>query len=123
MAAPAAAGTVLEYEHGPLIPRDEPYLAPPEGPEAAVQGAQQPCGLPAGGPAGSRITFPGSKLVYQYYVGGGIQLQPLANFGMANGMATACMSPTRRHCDLPGLKQLIDDLVAVRSQRGGFTTW
>jgi hypothetical protein len=72
--------------------------------------------------AGARITFPGSAMVFQYYAGQGLEIQPLANFGMVNGKITHC----RRHpgtCDRKGIRQLLDDLVAIRSKRGGFTTW
>jgi hypothetical protein len=77
---------------------------------------------PSNNPAGARIVFEGSPVVYQYYPGQGIQLQPLANFGMANGMITGCRhDPTT--CDRAGLKQLLDEMVAIRSSRGGFVTW
>jgi hypothetical protein len=77
---------------------------------------------PSNNPAGARIVFPGSPIVYQYYPGQGLQLQPLANFGMVNGMITGCRhDPTT--CDRAGIKQLLDDMIAVRSSRGGFVTW
>src|SRR4051794_8111960 len=72
--------------------------------------------------AGARITFKGSPMVFQYYAGQGLQIQPLANFGMVNGMITHC----RRHpgtCDRKGIRKLLDDMVAIRSKRSGFTTW
>src|SRR5438067_2234968 len=40
--------------------------------------------------AGARITFKGSPIVFQYYAGQGLQIQPLANFGLVNGMVTHC---------------------------------
>ena len=81
----------------------------------------EPCTAPPGR-SGSRITFPDSKLVFQYYPGSGLQIQPLGNFGMANGMITECRR-VPENCDRPGLKQLLDELVAIRSSRGGFITW
>ena len=72
--------------------------------------------------AGSRIVFDGSKVVYQYYPGQGLQLQPLANFGMANGLVTECRREPAE-CDRDGLRQLLKELIALRSKRGGFTTW
>src|SRR3954447_6586346 len=72
--------------------------------------------------AGARVTFKDSPMVFQYYAGQGLQIQPLANFGMVNGMITYC----RRHprtCDRKGIKKLLDDMVAIRSKRSGFTTW
>src|SRR3954468_21176083 len=72
--------------------------------------------------AGSRITFGKSKLVFQYYPGSGLQIQPLANFGLANGLVSHCRhEPT--DCDRPGLRKLLSELIAIRSSRGGFTTW
>jgi hypothetical protein len=85
--------------------------------------APDPCTRPpSNNPAGARIVFEGDPLVFQYYPGQGIQLQPLANFGLANGLITACRhDPTT--CDKATLKQLLDELVAIRSNRGGFVTW
>src|SRR3954462_503875 len=82
-----------------------------------------PChGPPSNSVAGARIVFKGSQLVFQYYPGQGLQIQPLANFGLANGLYTHC-----RHepddCDRAALKQLLDELVAIHSKRGSFTTW
>lgn len=76
----------------------------------------------AGGGAGARIVFKDSQLLFQYYPGQGIQLQPLGNFGKANGLYTLC-STHKTGCDEPALRQLLDELVAIRSGRGGFTTW
>jgi hypothetical protein len=82
-----------------------------------------PCsGAPSYSPAGSRIVFPGSSLVFQYYPGQGLQIQPLGNFGLANGMITHCRHEPAT-CDRPGIKRLLDEMVAVRSRRGSFTTW
>jgi hypothetical protein len=82
-----------------------------------------PCsGPPSNNPAGARIVFRGSPVVFQYYPGQGLQFQPLANFGMANGMMTHCKNDPST-CDRPGIKQLLDDLVAMRSRRGSFYTW
>ena len=85
--------------------------------------APDPCTRPpSNNPAGARIVFEGSPIVFQYYPGQGLQLQPLANFGEANGLVTACRhDPTT--CDRATLKQLLDEMVAIRSSRGGFVTW
>jgi D-glucuronyl C5-epimerase C-terminus len=77
---------------------------------------------PSNSPAGARIVFTGSPIVFQYYPGQGLQLQALANFGMANGMITACRHDPAT-CDRPGIKQLLDEMVAIRSSRGSFITW
>jgi hypothetical protein len=72
--------------------------------------------------AGARITFKGSPMVFQYYAGQGLQIQPLANFGMVNGKITHCRHDPAT-CDRKGIKQLLDDMVAIRSTRSNFTTW
>src|SRR3954471_16997501 len=36
-------------------------------------------------PAGARVSFPGSELIWQAVPGQGIQIHPLANFGKLNG--------------------------------------
>lgn len=83
---------------------------------------EEPCQRASTGRSGSRIEFAGSQVVYQYYPGNGLQIQPLANFGKANGIYTACRRKEAR-CDPAALKLLLDELVAIRSSRGGFTTW
>ena len=83
---------------------------------------EEPCRRASTGRAGSRIQFEGSEIVFQYYPGQGLQIQPLANFGKANGLYTACRRNEPR-CDQAALKVLLDELVAIRSSRGGFTTW
>src|SRR4051794_36936790 len=72
--------------------------------------------------AGSRITFKGSPLVFQYYPGAGLQIQPLGNWGMASALAGKCRREPA-NCDRGTLRKLVRDLVAIRSRRGGFTTW
>jgi hypothetical protein len=88
---------------------------------ARPDAVREPCSAPPGR-AGARIEFSGSRIVYQYYPGRGLQFQPLANFGKANGMYTACLHK-RPDCDRAALRQLLDELVAIRSKRGGYTTW
>ena len=82
----------------------------------------EPCSPAQTGRAGSRIEFAGSEIVFQYYPGNGLQVQPLANFGKANGIYTACRRNESR-CDPVALRKLLDELVAIRSSRGGATTW
>jgi D-glucuronyl C5-epimerase C-terminus len=83
---------------------------------------EEPCRPASTGRAGSRIQFYGSEIVYQYYPGNGLQIQPLANFGKANGIYTACRRQEAR-CDHDALRKLLDELVAIKSSRGGSTTW
>ena len=65
--------------------------------------------------SGQRIVFAGSELVFQHYSGYGLQIQPLANFGKANGLWRAGRENR--------LRTLLDELVAIASRRGRFTTW
>ena len=60
---------------------------------------------------GQRIEFDGSELVWQYYSGEGIQIQQLGNFGKANALWRS-RKRTR-------LRSLLDELVALGSDRGG----
>ena len=64
---------------------------------------------------GQRIVFSGSELIFQHYSGYGLQIQPLANFGKANGLW--------RSNRVNRLQTLLDELVAIASRRGRFTTW
>ncbi len=74
------------------------------------------------GPAGARITFRRSQLVYEYYPGQGLEIQPLGSAGKANGLWKPCAAH-RRSCHRRALRTLLDELVAIRSSRGGFPTW
>jgi D-glucuronyl C5-epimerase C-terminus len=72
-----------------------------------------------------RYVFDDSPIIFEYYPGFGLQLQPLANFGKANALANACKGVygPKVPCHLDQLKQMLDALVATASQRGGYTTW
>ena len=65
--------------------------------------------------SGQRVSFAGSRLIFQYYPGYGLQIQPLANFGKANGLWRAGRDRQ--------LRELLDELVAIASRRGRFRTW
>jgi len=65
--------------------------------------------------ANARVTFAPSELIFQYYPGHGLQLQPLANFGLANGFWYAKKKER--------LRKLVDELVPLRVDRGGFSVW
>jgi len=69
------------------------------------------------------IVFRGSRLIFEYYVGNGLQLQPLVNFKQANLMHGACVKDTGEPCDRRGLTRLLSELSKTASQRGGFKTW
>ena len=65
--------------------------------------------------SGQRVSFAGSRMVFQYYPGHGLQIQPLANWGKANALWRAGRAEQ--------LRELVEELVAIASRRGRFTTW
>jgi hypothetical protein len=70
----------------------------------------------AGPPAsGARVSLGGSRVIFQYFPGKGLQLHPLANFGKLNGYWLG-----KRNADL---RSLADDLVELGVERGGFLAW
>jgi hypothetical protein len=69
------------------------------------------------------IMFRGSRLIFEYYVGEGLQVQPLVNFKQANAMHGACVKDTGVACDRAGLEKLLAELIRTASTRGGFKTW
>jgi hypothetical protein len=115
---------------------------------------RKPC-TGAAGLGGARVTFAGDPVVFQWYPGQGLQIQPLANFGKANALWRACAeapatntrasqtptppptggtpvgtptptptpAPTATPCRPDELRALLDRMVALASERGGFTAW
>jgi len=69
------------------------------------------------------VKFRGSRLIFEYYSGQGLQLQPLVNFKQANLMHGACVKDTGEPCDRSGLRRLLRELVRTSARRGGFKTW
>ena len=69
------------------------------------------------------VMFRGSRLIFEYYAGEGLQLQPLVNFKQANLMHGACVKDTGELCDRAGLRQLLRELIRTSTRRGGFKTW
>jgi D-glucuronyl C5-epimerase C-terminus len=69
------------------------------------------------------VMFRGSRLIFEYYAGEGLQLQPLVNFKQANLMHGACVKDTGEPCDRAGLEQLLRELIRTSTKRGGFRTW
>jgi hypothetical protein len=122
----------------------------------APQPERKPC-TGAAGLGGARVTFEGDPVVFQWYPGQGLQIQPLANFGKANALWRACAeapapapvptvtpAPTKptptttpsippgpragaaqapSPCNPEELRTLLDRMVALASERGGFTAW
>ncbi len=74
--------------------------------------------------AGERITFRGDPVIFEYYSGRGLAIQPLATFGKANALAASCVRTAARHrCRPAALGRLLDRMLALGSQRGGFLAW
>jgi D-glucuronyl C5-epimerase C-terminus len=74
--------------------------------------------------AAQRVKFGSSELLWQHYAGEGLQIQPLGNFGKANGLYTQCQHPTKdKPCERRKLKTLLDELLPLKSVRGDFFTW
>ena len=76
-------------------------------------------------PAGrGYVQFRGSQMLFEYYVGEGLQLQPLANFKKANALHGACVKPKAGvGCNRAGLAKLLDEMVATRVRRGRITAY
>jgi D-glucuronyl C5-epimerase C-terminus len=66
---------------------------------------------------GQRVEFSGSRLVWEYYPGQGIELTVLGSFGVADGLYTAGRS------QYPALQELLGELIPLAATRGGSLTW
>ncbi len=62
-----------------------------------------------------RVSFPGSKLVWEYYVGQGIEIQWLGTFGEGNGFYSGGQNAN--------LKQLVSELIPLATKRAGGIAW
>jgi hypothetical protein len=65
--------------------------------------------------SGARVSLGGSRVIFQYFPGKGLQLHPLANFGKLNGYWLG-----KRNADL---RSLADDLIELAVDRNGFLAW
>lgn len=65
---------------------------------------------------GQRVSFPGSRLVWEYYPGQGIELQWLATFGEANGYYLSGKEDG-------ALKQVLEEALSLASNRAGGISW
>jgi hypothetical protein len=72
---------------------------------------------------GGTVRFRGSEMIFEYYSGRGLALQPLVNFKQANNMHGACVKDTGVRCDRAGLSKLLRELVRTSSWRGGSRVW
>jgi hypothetical protein len=65
--------------------------------------------------AAQRVSFTGSKLVWEYYPGQGIEIQWLGTFGAANGYFLAK--------ETTALKELLNEAIPLATQRAGGIAW
>jgi hypothetical protein len=74
--------------------------------------------------AGERLTFAGDPVVFEYYSGRGLAIQPLASFGKANALAGSCLRLAKRFpCRPAALRRLLERMLALGTERGGFLAW
>lgn len=66
--------------------------------------------------ARERVSFPPSKLVWEYYAGQGVQIQWLGTFGEANGYYLS------GH-ENENLRQLLGEVIPLATQRAGGIAW
>lgn len=66
--------------------------------------------------SGERVSFPPSKLIWEYYAGQGIEIQWLATFGEGNGFYLSGHENTN-------LRQLADEVIPLASARAGGIAW
>src|SRR5437764_6048447 len=67
--------------------------------------------------SGALIEFHGSELVWEYYAGQGLELQPLATFGRADGFYTA--GPSK----YPAMRSLLAEMIPLAAERAGGIVW
>jgi hypothetical protein len=65
--------------------------------------------------ADQRVSFQGSRLVWEYYPGQGIEIQWLATFGKANGYFLAK--------ETTALREVLGEAIALATQRAGGIAW
>ncbi len=66
--------------------------------------------------SGARVSFPGSKLIWEYYAGQGIEIQWLATFGEGNGYYLSGHENAN-------LKQLVSEVIPLATARAGGIAW
>ncbi|HTN24918.1 MAG TPA: D-glucuronyl C5-epimerase family protein [Solirubrobacteraceae bacterium] len=65
---------------------------------------------------GQRVSFQGSRLVWQYYTGEGLQIQWLGTFGKANGLWQGGTYDAQ-------LRELLGEALGLAAQRAGGIAW
>ncbi|HVF79132.1 MAG TPA: D-glucuronyl C5-epimerase family protein [Solirubrobacteraceae bacterium] len=64
---------------------------------------------------GARVSFQGSRLVWQHYAGEGLQIQWLGTFGKVNGLWQGGF--------LASLREIVDEALSLAAQRAGGIAW
>jgi len=64
---------------------------------------------------GARVSFQGSKLVWQFYAGEGLQIQWLGTFGKVNGLWQGNYTTS--------LREIVDEALSLAVQRAGGIAW
>jgi len=64
---------------------------------------------------GARVSFQGSRLVWQHYAGEGLQIQWLGTFGKVNGLWQGNYATS--------LRALVDEALSLSAQRAGGIAW
>jgi hypothetical protein len=67
--------------------------------------------------SGQRVEFAGSQLVWEYYPGQGIELQPLGSFGPIDSLYQGGPKNYQR------IKRLLAELIPLAANRGGGIAW
>jgi hypothetical protein len=66
--------------------------------------------------SGARVSFPGSRIVWEYYAGQGIEIQWLGTFGSANGYYLSGHENSN-------LRQLLGEVLPLGTRRAGGIAW
>ncbi|HUA75222.1 MAG TPA: D-glucuronyl C5-epimerase family protein [Solirubrobacteraceae bacterium] len=66
--------------------------------------------------SGTRVSFPGSKIVWEYYGGQGIEIQWLGTFGEGNGYYLSGHENSN-------LRQLLSEILPLATKRAGGIAW
>ncbi len=78
--------------------------------------------------SGFRTTFGRDPVIFQYYPGRGLQVQPLASWGRANAIAGSCLAAMRSRttkdtCRTAILTRSLDRLASLGARRSGYLAW
>jgi D-glucuronyl C5-epimerase C-terminus len=68
--------------------------------------------------SGDQVTFRRSEILFQYYPGRGLQIQPLSTFKRANLLHGACRGAVDATCSPGRLRRLLDEMTRLAVRRG-----